>query len=243
VVVFFIVRWIIRILYEVWSAKNLVYVEVTLPRKDSKLDKEKETKKDFKEKIGVMSVVYKAVHKMAETSLKLTILDFFFNHIKVSFEIAHRQGQIYFYVVTYRNLFSFLSRQISSVYPDAELSLIQKKDYVNMKKDGYVMRSSTVSKTYDKFFPIKTYKYFEEDPLSNLSSNFESFSREDTAVMQFVIKPIGEGWNKKAKDVARKFSKGEYKRKGGRGIDIGIFHALIAPISWFVSRFVSNEYS
>jgi hypothetical protein len=31
--------------------KTLVYMKVTLPKTDSKLDKEKETKKDFKEKI------------------------------------------------------------------------------------------------------------------------------------------------------------------------------------------------
>jgi hypothetical protein len=32
----------------------LVYLKITLPKKDSKLDKEQETKKDFKEKMGMM---------------------------------------------------------------------------------------------------------------------------------------------------------------------------------------------
>jgi hypothetical protein len=41
-------------------------MKVTLPRADSKLDKERETKKDFKEKIGIMSLFYKAIHKLAE---------------------------------------------------------------------------------------------------------------------------------------------------------------------------------
>jgi len=34
-----------------YYAKNLVYLRVRVPKADSKLDKEKETKKDFKEKI------------------------------------------------------------------------------------------------------------------------------------------------------------------------------------------------
>jgi hypothetical protein len=34
-----------------YTVKRLVYIKITLPRADSKLDKEKETKKDFKEKI------------------------------------------------------------------------------------------------------------------------------------------------------------------------------------------------
>jgi hypothetical protein len=40
-----------RLLFEVSRSKRLVYMKVTLPKSDSKLDKEKETKKDFKEKI------------------------------------------------------------------------------------------------------------------------------------------------------------------------------------------------
>jgi len=39
------------LIFELIWAKNLVYMKVTLPKSDSKLDKEKETKKDFKEKI------------------------------------------------------------------------------------------------------------------------------------------------------------------------------------------------
>jgi len=47
---------LIRLLFELYYAKNLVYLKVTVPRADSKLDKEKETKKDFKEKIWIMNM-------------------------------------------------------------------------------------------------------------------------------------------------------------------------------------------
>jgi hypothetical protein len=40
-----------RLLFELYYFKKLRYLRVTLPRNDSKLDKERETKKDFKEKI------------------------------------------------------------------------------------------------------------------------------------------------------------------------------------------------
>jgi len=54
------------LVFEIYYAKNLRYLKVTVPRADSKLDKEKETKKDFKEKIGSMSMFYKAIHKLSE---------------------------------------------------------------------------------------------------------------------------------------------------------------------------------
>ena len=58
----------IQLSFEIRYAKNLRYLRVTLPRADSKLDKEKETKKDFKEKIWSMSMFYKAIHKLRTTS-------------------------------------------------------------------------------------------------------------------------------------------------------------------------------
>lgn len=91
IIFFWICLKILRLAYEVAMTKNLVYMKVTLPRADSKLDKEKETKKDFKEKVGVMSVVYKSIHKMAETSFFITIGNLVFRHAKVSFEFVYSE--------------------------------------------------------------------------------------------------------------------------------------------------------
>ena len=37
----------VRLVFELYYSKNLRYLQITLPRADSKLDKERETKKDF----------------------------------------------------------------------------------------------------------------------------------------------------------------------------------------------------
>lgn len=81
----------IRLGFELFYSKNLRYLRVTLPRADSKLDKEKETKKDFKEKIGQMSMFYKAVHKLSEAGLRDTLLNFFFGHSKISLELIYEE--------------------------------------------------------------------------------------------------------------------------------------------------------
>lgn len=172
VVTFYFIRWLLRIIFEIWLAKELVYIQVTLPRSDSKLDKEKETKKDFKEKIGIMAMVYKSLHKLDTASLKYSFIDFFFNHIKVSMEMVFKKGQLYFYVVTYEDFVDLVSQQINSVYPDAEIKKLPREDYVKLDRENKNLWTSGIRKDEDKFFPIKTYKYFEEDPLSNLSSNF-----------------------------------------------------------------------
>lgn len=75
---------------EMILSRKLVYIQVTLPRSDSKLDKEHETKKDFKEKAGIMNLVHNALWKIPSTSLRYTISNFLFGHIKLSYEIVYK---------------------------------------------------------------------------------------------------------------------------------------------------------
>lgn len=90
---FVIIVWIcirlMRLAYEVMMTPRMRYMKVTLPRADSKLDKEQDTKKDFKEKIGIMTLFYKSVHKISTISAWNTVLNFIFAHAKISLEMIY----------------------------------------------------------------------------------------------------------------------------------------------------------
>lgn len=172
VVAFFLLLKLARLLYEIYKAKNLVYLRVTLPRADSKLDKERETKKDFKEKAGIMAVFYKSIHKIGDITFKDWILDMVFNHMKISLEFVFNEGQLEFYVVTYANAANFVAQQITSNYPDAEVRPVKKSEYPNIKPRGYTIRTTSINKVNDDVYPIKTFKYFEDDPLSTFTNGF-----------------------------------------------------------------------
>lgn len=216
IVLFVIIVWvllrIIRLVYEVVRANDLVYMRVTLPRADSKLDKEKETKKDFKEKVGIMTVFYKSIHNLTQASARDTFMNFIFRHAKISLELFFHDGQVHFYAVGYREHASLIIQQITSNYPDAEVRVITKKDMPEIKPLGYTLQAASVGKTNDDIYPIKTYKYFEDDPLSSFTNNFGSLKKTDSASVQFVLKPLGHSWNRKAKRAAGLVAKGEYKK-------------------------------
>lgn len=95
VFVFIIVAWmcirLMRLGYEVLMTPRMRYMKVALPRADSKLDKEQDTKKDFKEKIGIMTLFYKSVHKISGISAWNTIMNFIFCHAKISLEMIYSQ--------------------------------------------------------------------------------------------------------------------------------------------------------
>ncbi len=60
---------LIRLIHLHRGTKNLVYMKVTLPRSDSKMDQEKRTEKDFKEKVAMMAQLYRALYEIREMNL------------------------------------------------------------------------------------------------------------------------------------------------------------------------------
>jgi hypothetical protein len=206
ILLFIIIVWvcirIIRLAYEVVMADRLIYMRITMPRADSKLDKERETKKDFKEKMGIMAIFYKSIHNLTQSSAWDTFMNFIFHHAKISLELFFHDGQVHFYVIGYKEHATLMIQQITSNYPDAEVRVIQKKDMPEIKPVGYTLQAASISKRTDDIYPIKTYKYFEDDPLSSFTNNFGSLKKTDVASIQYVLKPLSRGWNKKAKKAA-----------------------------------------
>lgn len=216
------IRNLIRLGFEIITAKKLVYMRVLMPRADSKLDKERETKKDFKEKTGIMSMFYKATHKLSEAGLYDTVMNFFFHHAKISMELVYDKGQVNFYVVTYEQYANLVQHHITSLYNDAEVQIIDKKDYIDLKPTGYTARAASLGKENDDVFPIRTFKYMEDDSLNNFTNVFGGLGKEDKAVFQIVLKPAADKWSEKAKNAASLVAKWEYgqKKKRAKWLDI-----------------------
>ena len=204
---------IIRFCFEIWYGKNLIYLKVTLPRSDSKLDKERETKKDFKEKIGMMSMFFKAIHKLSEAGLRDSFLDIIFNHAKVSLELVYDEWELFFYISTYDSFKNMIVQHITSIYTDAEVLEVPHDQYIKLKPPGYTARAASMGKENDDVYPIRSYKYLEDDPLNSFTNVFGGLSKEDKAIFQIDVKPVGSSWNRKARKAAGLVAKWQYKKK------------------------------
>lgn len=224
-----------RIGYEIWASRKLIYMSVTLPRADSKLDKEKETKKDFKEKVGIMGIFYKGVHKMTEATIWETFKNFVFGHAKLSLELVYDQGQVFFFISTYPEYSKLIAQQITANYPDAEVKIFQKFP-VDLKPAGYTIRTASIGKENDDVLPIRTFKYLEDDPISTFTNNFGSLKKNDRAIYQIVIKPLSSRWNKRAKDAAREVAKGKFKARKKPGILANVFWMVLFPLKWCILK-------
>lgn len=81
----------------------------------------------------MMSMFYKAIHKLSEAGLRDTLLNTLFGHSKVSLELVYKQGEVNFFITTYENYVGLVSQHITSIYTDAEVKPVQFKDYIDLK--------------------------------------------------------------------------------------------------------------
>lgn len=228
-----IILKLIRLLFELYYSRNLIYLKITLPRNDSKLDKEHETKKDFKEKIWIMSMFFKSIHKMSNAWFKESIVNFLFRHAKLSLELVYEKWEVSFFLVTYKNFFNLIAQHITSIYTDAEIKIVDpKKDYINLREKWYNIKCVSLQKQNDDVFPIKSYKYLENDPINNFTNVFWWLWKEDKAIFQIVIKPVWSKWNNKAKRAAWLVSKWQFKKKKKFAYADFLWNPIVALIEW-----------
>ncbi len=198
---------IMRFYYDLWEAKNLVHLKVMLPRSDSKLDQEKRTEKDFKEKVAIMEQLYRALWEVRSLTFWQFLHYWIFRSITMSFEMYVEKGELTFYVVVEKHLVSIVEKQITAFYGDAEVIPQQTPDFTGkgLKLVGYHM---TLQKRY--MFPIRFYEQMQEDPLNDLGNVLSKLESSEMAGIQLVFRPsFSNKWGKKAQKFASTKFKGE----------------------------------
>jgi len=185
-----------RYIYVVLRSRFLVYLKITLPREDSQKDKEKSEEKDFREKISVMEQLYRNLYELGELSLKNIIRTFIFRADIISFELVAQQKVVEFYIVVPRYYQSLVEKQITSYYTNAD---IQYEKPYDIQEKGNKLKCYYAYEKNPFFFPIKTYKTIENDPLNDLTNIFSKLEENEKAVVQIALRPKkNKKWNKKA---------------------------------------------
>jgi hypothetical protein len=203
---------IVRYLYAIFFySRKLVYLKVTMPREESQKDKDKAEEKDFKEKIAIMEQFFRNIHELGELSLKNIIYTGLFRADIVSFELVARQKVVEFFVVTPKKYQEMLEKQITSYYPNADIQL--EKSY-ELKPKGNSMKFYYAFLKNPFYYPIKTFKTLENDPLNDMTNIFSKLEDNDVASIQVIIRPRkDQKWRKKAEQAGVTMFAG--KKPGG----------------------------
>src|SRR3989339_965450 len=196
----------IRFARALMLSKKMIYMRVMLPRSDTEKDKEKEVEKDFREKVGVMSQFYRNLHEIRELNIWNTIRSWIFNLDMVSFELVVQEKLVYFYIVTYPYFKELVEKQVTSYYPDADVEFV--KPY-EICPNGNKLKMFYMHTVKPFWFPIKTFKVVENDPLNDMSNVLSKLENGETAAIQLIINPRSEKWRKKAEQMGTLLFKGK----------------------------------
>ncbi|MGD9129376.1 MAG: type IV secretion system DNA-binding domain-containing protein [Candidatus Woesebacteria bacterium] len=124
----------------------------------------------------------------------------------ISFEIVGLKEEIAFYLSCARKIQDLVEKQIHGAYPQANIKEVDEINIFNEK--GKV--SLAALKLDDKHFnPIKTYKDLPTDGLSLITSAFSKMGEGEGGILQILIQPVSNKWQKKSRSHVQKQKKRE----------------------------------
>lgn len=145
-----------------------------------------------------------------------------------SLEIVSQGGEIHFYIRAPKKHAHITQTSFYAHYPDIEL--IEVPDYAEkipkttsefygLEQD--VHGTEIILKKED-VYPIRTYEEFKTlpeegetlDPLSAFLENLSKIGKNENIYIQFLIKPVGDSWTKKAEPVIKKIKESNKIKTG-----------------------------
>ncbi len=205
--------------------RDLVFLQILMPKKESKEDKEIEseqfsTGKDFREVLGVMDHLFQSLQSLYNHKSER----FMKGQPFLSVEYAALASEILFFIVCPRQIAHLLEKQITSFYPDAIIDAVEDYDIFTEKS----VTAATVlvpSKHWTASF--KTYQHLKSDPLNTITNAFSKLKTDEGAAVQFVLRPVKQGWQHKVQKEAQRLI--NPKKKYG--------WALWNPLNWISAVF------
>jgi len=184
--------WLLRLLEDFRREQDLVFLQLLVPKKESKEDKEQLSEQfssgqDFREVLGVMEHLYQSLHSLYSTSPRR----WWKGQPFFSVEYAALAGEILFYIVCPRSIAPLLEKQITSFYPDTIIDEVE--DY-NIFTDTSVVSAQVLlaKKPFTSIF--RTYQQLKSDPLNTITNAFSKLKVSEGAAVQFVLRPVASGW-------------------------------------------------
>lgn len=205
--------------------REMIFLQVRIPRKESKEDVERErdsfsAQKSFKEIVGLMQHFFEALHSMYDQNWQA----FFLGQDFMSLEYAVVNSEVYFYFVVPRHLFVFTEKQITSFYPDCHIEKV--RDY-NIFKEKSQVYAHYMYLEHEYTLPIKTFNRLQSDPLNTMVNALSKLTADEGAALQILIRPVNNSWQKHGRAMAKE----KYNPKKHTGF--GWYN----PLGWIASFF------
>ena len=177
-----------------------VFLEIQMP-KDTKGDDAKgQSTEERKGIIAIGEQLFTALSAVGKSGGLLGSKEYF------TFEIACTDKKISFYVNCPRNLQDLVEKQVHAQYPHA---FIDEVPIYNPFPAGAEVHVAELGLAKPYFYPFRTYKNMESDPLNAVTNAMSKLEADEGAAVQFVLVPAGTDWQKEPRKIASEIQQGK----------------------------------
>ena len=219
IVVFFVVRGRLRLRTNAKRFLNSVFLEIQVPKDIAEKDSMREPQKEEKDIISVAEQLFASLAGKESHAVR----DFLNAGEHIAFEIVNVDKKISFYINCPRHLQEVLERQIHAQYPKAS---IEKVKFYNIFKPDTVTAAAEFSLSKKYYYPIRTYKSLESDPLASIANSLSKLTENESGALQLIIAPASRGWRSEANQVALKIQQGKTPATVERGLSSRVLHEV-----------------
>ena len=206
---------------------KMVPMFIHLPPASEDTEKGGRDERDLTEEVlSEAQVMYNIIASTATKGFKNRV----YGQRHISFEIVAKGGLVHYYTVVPIVLIDVIKQAIAAAYPSARLEEVTEHNIFSQagKMSGVIGGEFALKKKF--VYPIATYQETKRDAARSLLNALSAASRDDGVVIQFLIRPAGEGWVRESINVAKKIKEDKMSGKGG-GLGVGSAKGM-AELLW-----------
>ncbi len=207
---------------------NVDVLEVKVPRID-------ESRQDIQASSLAAESMFASLHGLLEENVE----DQEYFSLEI---ISCGDSGIRFYIVVPKRISKFVESQVYAQYASAQIKPVD--DYVNklFKHSNYSISRLELSK--ESFFPLKSFRDLEVDPLSGITSVLSNVGSDDFLGVQVVVKPAPDIWQDEGAAYTAAIREGvDYERRGMGDEVKSIFKSILSELGKIVVELITGFFS
>jgi len=172
---------------------KMVPMYIHIPPSSDDLEVGGRDERDYTEEIiSQAQVMYSIIASTATKGFKSKM----YGQRHMSFEIVAHDGLVHYYAVVPAVLTDVIRQAVAAAYPSARLEEVEEHNIFSRtgKLSGTIGGEFVLKKNYA--YPIATYQESKRDASRAILNALSTFSKEDGAAIQLMIRPAFEGWTK-----------------------------------------------
>lgn len=182
------IRRLILYYYQLQKTSSWVMLKVSIPKE--RHAEENEQRMDFREMASVIEPFFAGLEALFDTKIQKKIS----GQDHISLEIISKGGLVFFYIGTPSLYKESIEKNILAQYPDAIIEEDKERGYSIFKDTKGEIAAGNLRLLKKFFFPVKTYRYLEYDPLNGIVNALSKLGENCNVGIQILIRPTDNTW-------------------------------------------------